>query len=233
MKRLCGVAHWEIMKGTSAQAINYCTKVDTRIDGPWETGINPVKNAGKRTDLLNLTEDIKNSVPTSQIFDSHGPVLLRYPRGFQLLSAHYLKRSLTKWRTVTVTVYWGLTGVGKTRKVNQKEPILYVPDLASKGATQWWDGYDGEEAILLDEFYGQVPPSLMLRLLDGYSMQLPVKGAFTYAQWLRVYITSNCHPKEWWVHQYAFNGQNLSTSKVPQTVRDALMRRITKIKELK
>lgn len=31
-------AHFETRRGSAAQAITYCTKKDTRVDGPWEWG---------------------------------------------------------------------------------------------------------------------------------------------------------------------------------------------------
>ena len=37
-----------------------------------------------------------------------------------------------------------------------------------------------------------------MRLLDGYKLQLPIKGGFTYARWRRVIITSNDHPDDWY-----------------------------------
>lgn len=35
MKRVLDSAHWEIRRGSHREAIEYCTKQDTRIDGPW------------------------------------------------------------------------------------------------------------------------------------------------------------------------------------------------------
>lgn len=37
----CESAHIEKTKGTPQQAWDYCTKEDTRVDGPWEFGPRP------------------------------------------------------------------------------------------------------------------------------------------------------------------------------------------------
>ena len=54
-KRLSGVkeltgtaAHWEPRRGTHQQAAAYCSKEETRIDGPWEVGTPPVQGKRKR-----------------------------------------------------------------------------------------------------------------------------------------------------------------------------------------
>ena len=49
MKKLNPRAHWEPRFGTQDEAIAYCTKEDTRVDGPWEQG--EKKQQGKRSDL--------------------------------------------------------------------------------------------------------------------------------------------------------------------------------------
>lgn len=57
MKKLCPTAHWETRKGSQAQNVAYCSKPDTRLDGPWTAG---TPNAqGKRTDLSDLQEAIQ------------------------------------------------------------------------------------------------------------------------------------------------------------------------------
>jgi hypothetical protein len=66
----------------------------------------------------------------------------------------------------------------------------------SGDALQWWDGYDGEKSILIDEYDNQIPITRLLNLLDGYHLRLPVKGGFTYAAWTKVIITTNLNPLE-------------------------------------
>lgn len=47
LKKLLKEAHWEARKGSHDQAKAYCSKDDTRIDGPWKFGIEPEQ--GKRS----------------------------------------------------------------------------------------------------------------------------------------------------------------------------------------
>ena len=53
-----------------------------------------------------------------------------------------------------VVVLFGPTGCGKTRAVMDRYGArnVYIKD-----ASQWWDGYDVQPVVLLDEFYGQLP----------------------------------------------------------------------------
>ena len=115
-----------------------------------------------------------------------------------------------------VSIYYGATGTGKTRLAYESSDSVYKWNVDTP---EWWDGYDGERTLLIDEFYGQLKPSRMLQLLDGYTCRLPVKGGFTYANWDKVYITSNAHPDCWYGEL------------VPQAVKDALHRRYTEIRE--
>lgn len=59
MKKLNGRAHWEQCKGTQKQNIDYCTKEEGRLDGPWEYG--DKNQQGKRTDLEMAVETLTDS----------------------------------------------------------------------------------------------------------------------------------------------------------------------------
>lgn len=61
MKQLDSGAHWEVC-ASPAQALEYCMKEETRVDGPWEFGTKPVVGRPKLIgeDALKMSvEEIK------------------------------------------------------------------------------------------------------------------------------------------------------------------------------
>jgi len=96
-----------------------------------------------------------------------------------------------------VWCYWGSTGVGKTRKCFEDFPNAYWK-TRDPGQAQYWDGYDGEETIIIDEFYGWFPWDFLLRLTDRYPLNLAVKGSTVPSLASKIVFTSNKHPRDWY-----------------------------------
>ena len=186
-----GKQDWYMAKALGDWAANakYTSKDENVI---WHK-VPPASHQGTRTDLENFRAAIKRNCPDDELIQDHLPVLAKYPRLESRLKLHYLKQSTRPFREVEVIVHYGAAGSGKTRK--PYEEGAYVFDDYENG---WWDGYDGESVVLFNDFYGGIKWSFFLRLLDGYQVRLKVKGGFTYAQWSKVYITSNKHPDEWY-----------------------------------
>lgn len=206
------IAHFEPMRGSIQQAIDYCKKPETRVPGStWEEEGEPPEQ-GRRTDLHDFRDAVLGGVDDSTLVQDHIGCLAKYPRLESRLKAARDKELTRSFRSITVVVNWGDTGTGKTRGPYEEGAFIWHPS-----SPEWWDGYDGEEMILIDEFYGQLKPDRLLALLDGYQCRLPVKGAFTYAKWTKVYITSNQKPEDWYGEA------------VPDSVKAALMRRISQV----
>ncbi|VUZ50883.1 unnamed protein product [Hymenolepis diminuta] len=73
-----------------------------------------------------------------------------------------------------VFYYWGPPGVGKSRRAHDEatqtdEPIYYK----SRGV--WWDHYDNQPNVIIDDFYGWIPYDELLKICDRYPYQVPVK----------------------------------------------------------
>lgn len=85
IKRLLGTdrVHLEKRQGTKAQAVAYCCKEDTRMEGtdPVKLGdYETLEEAGKRTELDLFKTDLDNGVDKEDMFDLHFSVFARYPK---------------------------------------------------------------------------------------------------------------------------------------------------------
>lgn len=207
VKKLPGFAraHLECARGTSRQAADYCKK-----DGDfWEEGVCPT--AGKRVDLDEIKGEIAEGKSELYIADAHFSQWVTYRRSFDAYR-RLLLSTPRKWKTWT-NVLVGTTGLGKTRFVYQQHQD---DDIYVWGGDRWFDGYCGQRIALLDDFRGELTIGFLLRLLDRYPMQVPVKGGFVNWNPRRVYITSNQLPEHWF--------DNMDRASV-----DALNRRVDRL----
>lgn len=125
---------------------------------------------------------------------------VKYHSGMEYLYQH--KRRTRRDPTEIETIlYYGPPGCGKTRAVEESE--ANPDDLWVQPITDgiWMNKYDNHPAALLDDFDGRMskyPLKHLLRLLDIYTLDAPVKGGFTEWRPKRVHITTNYHPREWY-----------------------------------
>lgn len=87
--------------------------------------------------------------------------------------------------------YWlyGKPGTGKTQWAWDHYPDLYVKDAGNK----WWDGYHGQETVLLDDW--DPKNDILVQKLkiwaDRYPFRAECKGGSMMARPKRIIITSN------------------------------------------
>ena len=187
LKKLNERVHWEIAKVQDAE--NYCTKGEIVIDS------NNGKQ-GARSDLKAVVDQLKKGDTMQAIAEEFPELYIKYHKGLSALKKEIQPR-IKDFTKTSVTVFWGPPGCGKTRKVHELEDNVYNVMEPINGSL-WFDGYEGQEAILFDDFYGWIKYHMLLQLLDGYKMQLPVKGSTVWKNWTRVYITSNKQFTEWY-----------------------------------
>lgn len=201
--------HIELRRGTRDEARDYCKKDNNFIEvGDWISG------QGARTDLKGLVAKMKDGTKLSEIMVDEPQLYCQYRNGLKDIAAEITKAAIPAFRNVEVELITGPTGCGKTR--NAMEHATYKIQGTQ---LQWWQDYDGDKVICIDEYDNNLPITEMLSLLDGYKLRLNIKGSHTYAAWDKVYITTNLR-----IHELHSNAKPAH--------RDALFRRITKIVDL-
>lgn len=197
-----GHAHVEFAYASQAAGIAYCTKLDSRSrqheDPVFSWGTKMAQ--GQRSDLEHAVEMLADGEAMEAVLDMHPGTFVRYHRG--LTVAANLKRS----RPVSprhVTVYFGPTGTGKTETAYGScatdDLFIYSPGVMAA----WFDGYDGQRTILLDEFRGQITWAHLLSITDKYPVRVQVKGSSAMILADQLIFTSPSHPINWYPSKLA------------------------------
>jgi hypothetical protein len=185
------------------KAIEYCKKEESRIGGPWEHGVAPIHHAGKRNDLTDIYAAVKARKRPFEMLEED-PTIARYEKSIKYMK-FALSEGLSDRQTqgVKTYVFWGPTDTGKTyTAINGfcSDGDYYIAEAPSqKGGRLWFDGYEGQRTLILDDFSQDVCNlEYLKRLLDCYKLKLEVKGGYTWAQWTTIIITANYEPRNWY-----------------------------------
>jgi len=185
IKSLKGI-YLEPRMGSQAQAIAYCTKEETRVRGPYEYGT-PRADKIEIQDFAKLAIEGRRWEEVCEMAPRFG---LMYAKSYQALRAAKVKP-----RSEKPTVLWlyGETGAGKTRFAYQNYPEAYwkMPD------NKWWDGYNQEEDVIIDDIRADTFSfAFLLRLLDRYPLKVEVKGGVQEFVAKNICITCPKRPEE-------------------------------------
>lgn len=179
--------HLEISRSDAVD--DYVWKEDTRVaDTQFELG----KKASKR----NAPEDWQATWTAAQ----EGKLDL-IPADVRIRCYNQIKRIGLDFMvpmprpTIQVHCFWGVSGSGKTHQAIELLGDGYYDKLPT---TKFWDGYRGEENVLIDEFRGKIDISHLLKWFDKYKCSVECKGAGFPLKATTFVITSNIRPREWY-----------------------------------
>lgn len=172
----------------SAAAGAYVWKDDTAVIGTrFELGSVGVVGKNKRD-----WDAILHSAKSGDYSGIPADVVVRSYGSLKRITADNL-RPLAIERTVHV--FWGATGTGKSRRAWGEAGLDAYP---KDPATKFWDGYQGQKNVVIDEFRGTIGIHNMLRWLDRYPVIVEIKGSSVVLNAETIWITSNLHPSSWY-----------------------------------
>jgi len=182
MKKKIPGAHLEKAKGTSEQASTYCKK-----EGDWHEQGDLPEAQGKRNDLATVREMIKEGKGMKEIVEVASN--FQTVRSAEVL-IKYIEQPRT-WKT-HVTWVWGPSGCGKTKYAVDTLPSAY---LKNPSTGKWWDGYDADAEVILDEIDRETDYGRLKELTDRYTCRVETKGGTRQFLARKIVITSLYDPK--------------------------------------
>lgn len=210
--------YWDKRRGSTRDAINYCSKEETRIEGPWSWGEatgnydeiptnvgfhTTVGDKRKRPSALQMVVEkmVKHSMTPNDVAREYPDVFVRHSQGLNKLAVAIQPKRDSK---TTVIVYYGIPESGKTRSAWEmareyyKDDEIYSYDKISISSQEWWENYNNQKCVIIDEFGGSTLSwERLLKLLDRYPVFVPFKGGSASFAAELVIITSNYPPSSW------------------------------------
>lgn len=193
-----GSYHATVARGGAQENRDYCTKLESRAPDtvPMELG-QPITQ-GQRSELMDITELIKKGASTQQIAMAHPVEFIKFHRGIASLQ-HALSKPRDSTIPNIVWLIWGGTGTGKTTKAHAELKARFGDRYYVKeGQTQWWDNYQNQKGVLIDDYNGGWSIDYLLTILHEHPEQVQVKGSFVNLSGKFVIITSNKDSHEWY-----------------------------------
>jgi len=186
VRNIFGPHHAELTRSDAAR--KYVWKEDTCVAGTkFELGELPVRR-GNSEDISRVVESAK----AGKFHDIPADFLLRYYSNIRRIASDFggcpsMQRECK--------VYWGRSGTGKSRRAwEEAGDGAYCKDPNTK----FWDGYQGQDAVVMDEYRGTISISHILRWLDRYPVRVEIKGSSTPLLAKTIWITSNLDPRKWY-----------------------------------
>lgn len=172
----------------SDAAREYVWKENTRVDGTqFELGNIPMRRSNAED-----WEHVRENAKRGRLDDIPADLYCRMYSNFKRIAVDHMAPIGIERE---ITVYWGRTGTGKSRRAWDEAGIdAYPKDPRSK----FWDGYRNQQHVVIDEFRGNIDISHVLRWFDRYPVIVEVKGSSVVLTAKKIWITSNIDPRNWY-----------------------------------
>jgi len=183
-------AHLEIMRSRLETNRKYCMK-----DGDYfERGDIPVTQEAKGQMEKDRWERIKTLAQEGKVEEIEGGVYCRLFKTLKAIAAEHAPKLVANDKLDNLW-YYGASGTGKSKLARQDNPGAYI-----KLNNKWWDGYNGEDVVIIDDFdkYDIGLSGHLKRWSDHYPFPAEYKGGVKLIRPKRIIVTSNYTPEEIW-----------------------------------
>lgn len=209
-------AHFERRRGTAKQARHYCEKpvegcdcpscdterrAPTKLEGPFIWG--EPSHQGQRAELLEIQRELhRPEASLKRVAEDHFGEWVKFNKAF----AEYRRKVVAKPRSTKTRVFLfvGPPGRGKSTIMRLIAERVFQMDYykvpAPKGSGIYFDDYDHQPIMIIDEFDGDwMKPKFFNLLADEHECVLPVHGGAGHQMTSKfLFIGSNYAPVHWW-----------------------------------
>lgn len=182
-----------------SSCLAYCSKSDTRLEGPWTRGEAQLPSTDDKTLLLeaenNLAEGL-TTVDSLLLNPETRPAVRRHLNYLRAIEEASLRDKWSKTdRHVTTHFLYGPPRTGKTWGLTH-ERYSYNEVYSITDWCHPWDSYSQQRVLILDEFEAQPDFHLLCQILEGYPLELSARYSNRWAAWNEVWIVSNASLEE-------------------------------------
>lgn len=180
MKEVHPTGHWELTRSDAIEG--YVWKESSRVDGTsFEYGKKPFKRNSK-TDW----DEVWLLAAANEIMKIDAGIRMRNYFKIKSIANDHIEP--IRRPNVEVEYYFGATGTGKSHAADIKYPDAYWKISSNK----WWDGYKGEDTVIIDELNTEcIGITKLLTWFDKYKCSVEVKGGTIGLRATKFIITSN------------------------------------------
>jgi len=207
--------YWSPRRGTSAEAIRYCSKEESREGDTFSFGtpkydieekslVAAPNEPRKKVSALQVACDqIKNQGKTLYDLANEQPhVFVRHHSGLLRLAAMLAPKRDFKPEVIAL---YGCPESGKSRTALEiarehfDEQDIYRYSFLDVTGKEWWELYKGERCIIIEEMDGsKFKYERLLEIIDRYDTKVPIKGMSWEFMGRLIIFTSNYPPSTWY-----------------------------------
>ena len=153
---------------------------------------------GKRSDLTRLHNELKNGLHQHDYIDRFFDLFVRYPNLVDRFRAGQI-RPRDETSPHQCLLFLGPPGTGKSHYARRVCKQLTGAAPYNRPPGRFWEGYAGQQGLLLDDFGGHHLSFTDFKLaVDRYAIRVEIKGSSCELATTYTFITSNKEIGDWY-----------------------------------